>query len=194
MNDSTAVPKNTKSFFAVPSQSVRRAYLQAVVLFCLLFAAVYGGADYLAGLRNNRLRVDFAFEQNLPFVAELSPVYSSLYFMFLTVPFVVRRKEQVWSYARTMAAITVVAGICFLLLPAELAFRLPTRDRDLPLFFRLADWLNLTYNLCPSLHVAYAVYHAEFLRKQISSLWLDAARMGSGDRSRRLAHLSASPR
>ena len=152
--------------FAVPTGSHLLASLLAAILLSVLFAVVYGGADYITRHRANHLRVDFAFEQNLRFVPEVSPLYSSLYLMFLAVPFVLRTKRQLWSYVQVMALVTCVAGICFLLIPAELAFSLPSDGSRLPVPFQIADWLNLTYNLCPSLHVAYASFHAEIFRQQ----------------------------
>ncbi len=166
-------PDNSQPLFGVPSGSHLAASLLAAMLISVLFAAVYGGADYITGLRARHLRIDFAFEQRVPFVPELSPVYCSLYLMFLMVPFVLYSERQLWLYVRTMALITCVAGICFLLIPARLAFSFPVNDRRLPVTFQIADGLNLTYNLCPSLHVAYAALHAEVFRQlKSNSMWL----------------------
>ena len=142
------------------------------MLLSILFAIVYGGADYVTGLRTRHLRIDFAFEQNVPFVPEMALLYSSLYLMFVAVPFLLHSERQLWCYVRMMALITCIAGICFLLIPAQLAFILPSDDRPLALPYRIADWLNLTYNLCPSLHVAYAAFHAEIFRQQKTIHWL----------------------
>ncbi len=159
-------PNDQQPLFAVPSGSQLLATLLAAILLSVLFGVVYGGADYVTGLRASHIRIDFAFEQNVPFVPELSLLYSSLYLIFLAVPFVVRSKRQLWLYVRMMASITCVAGMCFLLIPARLAFTLPVDGSRLPVPFQIADWLNLTYNLCPSLHVAYAAFHAEVFRHQ----------------------------
>jgi len=166
------MPKNRPVLFAVPSRSHIRASLLATALLSVLFAIVYGGADYVTGLRSNHLRIDFAFEQYVPFVPEMAVLYSSLYLMFVAVPFILHSERQLWCYVRMMALITCLAGICFLLIPAQLAFSLPADDRQLALPYRIADWLNLTYNLCPSLHVAYAAFHAEIFRQQKKSHWL----------------------
>ncbi len=172
MTSLPGVPNDRRPLFATPSGPHIRAALLATVLLSVLFAIVYGGADYVTGLKTNHLRIDFAFEQNVPFVPEMALLYSSLYLMFFAVPFVLHSQRQLWCYVRMMALITCIAGICFLLIPAQLAFRLPAADRQLPLPFRIADWLNLTYNLCPSLHVAYAAFHAEIFRQQKNIHWL----------------------
>jgi hypothetical protein len=118
--------------FAVPSGSQLLASFLAAILLALLFGVVYCGADYVTGLRASHLRIDFAFEQRIPFVPELSLIYSSLYLMFLAVPFIVRSDRQLWLYVRMMASITCVAGICFLLIPARLNFTLPVGGRGIP--------------------------------------------------------------
>lgn len=166
-------PNDRRPAFAVPAGSHLVACLLAASLLSVVFTVVYGGADYITGLRSNFLRVDFAFEQHLPFVPEVSPLYSSLYLMFAAVPFVLRTPGELRSYVWIMVGITVIAGIGFLLIPAELAFRLPVDRSRLPVTFQMADRLNLTYNLCPSLHVAYAMFHAEIFRHQtVHRTWL----------------------
>lgn len=173
MTCQTPIPGENQPLFAVPSRAQRSASLTAALLLAVLFAIVYGGCDYLTGLRTTRLRIDFAFEQKIPFMPGLSPVYSSLYLMFLVMPFVLRGRQQLTSYVRAMSLITCVAGVGFLLIPAKLEFSVPADQHQLPVSFRIADRLNLTYNLCPSLHVAYAVFHAELLRHHKPKLtWL----------------------
>jgi len=144
----------------------------SALFLSFLFGVVYGGADYLTGIRKHHVRIDFSFEQNIPFLPELSPVYSSLYVLFLFVPFMLRRPQQLRSYVCAMTVMTLAAGVCFLLIPAQLGFASPPVDQVLPVSFRIADRLNLTYNLCPSLHVAYAVFHAQIPGRRARLPWL----------------------
>ncbi len=167
------MPIDNGALFAVPSRSQFAASIRAAAFLAGLFAIAYGGCDCVTGLRTTRVRIDFAFEQKIPFMPGLSPVYSSLYLMFLAMPFVLRCRRQLRSYVGAMVLITCVASVGFLLIPAKLEFSVPTDQYPLPVSFRIADWLNLTYNLCPSLHVAYAVFHAELLRHARPKLtWL----------------------
>jgi membrane-associated phospholipid phosphatase len=58
-----------------------------------------------------------------------------------------------------LAVIIATAGVCFLLFPVELAYP-PVPESELGAWaglFHVADELNLTYNLLPSLHVALTV-------------------------------------
>jgi membrane-associated phospholipid phosphatase len=154
------------AFFALPTRAHAARCLVVTVLLCALFMAVYSGTNYLTSLRTDRIRIDFAFEHRLPFVPELSIVYSSLYLMFLAVPFVLRTTSELRWFAILMAAITIFAGICFLLLPAEVGFDVPQELGWFPAAFEIADQLNQTYNLCPSLHVAYSAACAEVFRRK----------------------------
>ena len=120
----------------------------------LWFAIVYGGCDAITAHRTARIRVHLEAELGIPFIPEMVVVYSSIYVLFLAAPFIFRRQEDFLRLALELDAIILLAGIGFLLIPAQLAFR-PESDLGLfPVLFRFADKLNLTYNLVPSLHVA----------------------------------------
>jgi membrane-associated phospholipid phosphatase len=85
--------------------------------------------------------------------------YMSIYGLFLLAPFVLRTRREFRAAVVTMVVATALAGIGFLLFPAELAFA-PAREEQLGVWaglYHVADDLNLTYNLLPSLHVAFAV-------------------------------------
>ncbi len=173
MNDASPEQDDTTPLFAVPSMAHLIRCCGAAVLVFVVFVVIYVGSDYVTSIRDRRLRVDFSFEQNLPFVPELILVYSSLYLMFLAMPFVLRSKREICCFVALMTLITGVAGLCFLVVPAEIRFEVPTRLGRVPSAFRVADSINLTYNLCPSLHVAYSVACAEvFRRKAPQRGWL----------------------
>jgi membrane-associated phospholipid phosphatase len=83
----------------------------------------------------------------------------SIYGLLLLAPFILRTRREFAAAAATMAVAIAAGGIGFLLVPAELAFA-PVRAEQLGVWagmYHLADALNLTYNLLPSLHVAFAV-------------------------------------
>jgi membrane-associated phospholipid phosphatase len=125
----------------------------------LWFLAVYGGADLLTARRGFRVPVHVPAELRIPFVPSMTVFYMSLYGLFFLAPFILRTRRQFAAAAATVAVAIAGAGIGFLLIPAELAFA-PVRDEQLGIWaglYRVADGLNLTYNLLPSLHVAFAV-------------------------------------
>ena len=83
----------------------------------------------------------------------------SIYALFLAAPFVLRTRREITTVAITQTSAIFVAGICFLLIPARLAYAPPT-DSELGMWkglFNFADRLNLNYNLVPSLHVALSI-------------------------------------
>jgi membrane-associated phospholipid phosphatase len=123
------------------------------------FSLVYAGCDLLTALHTLRIPVHFAAELEIPFVPAMTLFYMSIYLLFLAGPFILRTRSGFKAVIITQAIMIGIAGICFLLVPAQLAFP-PPREEDLDHWagvFRLADRLNLTYNLLPSLHVALTV-------------------------------------
>ena len=152
--------------FAWPDAPLRRRLIAAAVWLSLLFVVVYGGTDYITSVREARFPIDFAFESSLPFVPELSVVYSSLYLMYVVVVLALRTCEELNRFVVQMSCMTLFAGVCFLIFPAELSFIRPEVTGWAAIPFGWADQINLTYNCAPSLHVAYAVLCAETMRRK----------------------------
>lgn len=146
----------------------------------LWFMLVFGGADLLTAHRSFRVRVHFSAELNIPFVPAMTVFYMSIYLLFLAGPFILRERREIRALVGTLALIILCGGIGFLLFPADLAFATPGEEElgIWKVLFHLADRLNLTYNLLPSLHVALAVAciavyssHAPFPGKILLWLW-----------------------
>ena len=105
------------------------------------------------------MRIDFGIESHIPLIPAFTLVYMSIYLLFLATPFVLRTRREIATLARAQALTILIAGICFLLIPAKLAF-VPATDGDLGFWkplYQFADQLNLDYNLVPSLHVALSI-------------------------------------
>jgi membrane-associated phospholipid phosphatase len=103
--------------------------------------------------------VHFSAELRIPFVPWMTVFYMSLYGLFFLAPFILRTRREFAAIVSTMAVAIAVSGVAFLLFPAELAFA-PVREEQLGVWagiYHIADDLNLTYNLLPSLHVTFAV-------------------------------------
>jgi hypothetical protein len=151
-------------FFAWPGwPHLRIAWLQTA-LVSAWFGFVFVGADWLTAQRVARVRVHLGAELKIPLIPSFTLVYMSIYVLFIAAPFVLRTPRQIAVLAAAEALAIFVAGICFLLIPARLAFPKPT-DSELGVWrelFRHADRLNLDYNLVPSLHVGLSVVCIEF--------------------------------
>ena len=132
------------------------------------FALVFYGCDLASAHRQLRVRVHFDAELSIPFVPAMTVVYSSLYLLFLAVPFVLRTRREIRAAVATMAVAIGIGAAGFLLLPAQVAFA-PVEEETLGRWeglYRLADRLNLTYNLVPSLHVALTVICSAILARR----------------------------
>jgi membrane-associated phospholipid phosphatase len=127
----------------------------------LLFVVVYAGADSVTRAHTLRVPVHLDLELAIPFVPAATALYSSVYLMFLLAPFVLRTAAEVDGAARAVVIQILVGGAAFLVLPAEPAYA--HADVDLGSWrwlFAAADTVNLTHNMVPSLHVAFATTFA----------------------------------
>jgi membrane-associated phospholipid phosphatase len=125
----------------------------------LWFAVVFDGCDFITAHRTLRVPVNLAAELKIPFIPAMTAVYMSIYLLFLAGPFILRTHSEFRAVIATLAASTGLAGVGFLLIPGQLAFA-PPQEHELGIWaqmFHLADEMNLTYNLVPSLHVALSV-------------------------------------
>lgn len=153
------VREKTEPFLAWPGWAHLREAALLSLANTLWFLIVYGGMDRLTAHRALRVPVHFQAELHIPFVPWMTVFYMSIYGLFLLAPFVLRTRREFRAAVAAMAVAIAVAGIGFLLVPAGLAFA-PVREDQLGPWaglYHLADDLNLTYNLVPSLHVAFAV-------------------------------------
>jgi hypothetical protein len=127
------------------------------MLIGLWFGLVFVGADWLTAHRAARVRVHLDAELRLPLLPSFLVVYMSLYLLFLAVPFVLRSRREAASLAIAQFVTILAAGFGFLLIPGRLAYTAPGDLGRWEPLFRLADRLNLDYNLVPSLHVAMSI-------------------------------------
>lgn len=139
-----------------------RGWLLAIVL--LTFVVLYGSADLVTSLHSWRIPLG---ETAWPFWPDWAAVYISLD-LLIPLSFLLLSRERLGPFTMAMLLATLWAWPCFLLLP--FAPVPPPQDSPGGLFW-LADQLNLDGNLLPSLHVAYAVLCAGFLRRWWATLW-----------------------
>ena len=137
-----------------------RLLTEAIVLGTLQTAwwfLLYGGADWITAQRTLRVPIHFDAELAIPFVPAFILIYRSIDPMFLIGPFILRTRAEVRGLVLTLAVVTTMAAGCFLLIPAEVAY---PADPDVGVWAPLFAWnrrVVLTYNMLPSLHVAFSV-------------------------------------
>lgn len=146
-----------RPFLAWPGGELLRYFVLLGLAQTIWFFVIYGGTDYITSLRTHRVRIHFEEELGIPFYPSMVMVYMSIYILFFLSPFVLRTYRELRALAITFATVTFIAGICFLLLPTEVAFPQPTQLGPWAQLFHFADWINLDHNLLPSLHVGLAV-------------------------------------
>jgi membrane-associated phospholipid phosphatase len=114
---------------------------------------IYCGADWLTGLRPDRVRVHFDAELAMPFAPASILIYVSLEVVFLAAPFVLRTRRELNALAACLFVVTAIAGVGFVLIPAELGYP-PVDPGEWSTLFAVVRRLALRHNLVPSLHVA----------------------------------------
>jgi membrane-associated phospholipid phosphatase len=138
---------------AWPSWALLGQTLLLALPVTLWWILVYHGTNYVTGLRAHRVRVHLDMELDIPLVPVFVLVYLLQPAVYLPAPFVLRSARELQALALSLVVATAVAGVGFLLLPAELAY--PSGDTPgWSALFAFARRLALPYNLVPSLHVA----------------------------------------
>lgn len=129
-------------------------YAPLAAAMLVLFTVVYGATNYLAALRAGGYRFHADWELALPFVPGMIIVYCSLA-VALPLPLFFLEKREIRPYAAAFALATLVAGVCFMILPAPLGFPRPAVVPEYGPVFALLYSVDLPYNTLPSLHIAY---------------------------------------
>lgn len=132
-----------------------RLFLKMYVGLHLLFAAVYGGANWLAARHAAPFRYYAAWEQDTPFVPEMIYVYFSIGLLFW-VPLFLLDDTRLRRLGIAAAACMLLAGIVFVLAPGTTGFASQpalTGPWETILFDALHT-VDKPFNTAPSLHVA----------------------------------------
>jgi membrane-associated phospholipid phosphatase len=168
------------AFFRWPGWGNLRFSLALGLAQSLLFAIIYGGADWIAHRHTYRVGMHLDADLAIPLVPAMAIAYLSLMPLLWMAPFVLHTRRELLAYVLALAAATVTAGFFFLALPAADAFEPPD---DLLLgefapFYHTATTLALRHNYLPSLHVAFTTIgvlaystRAGLLAKLVLGVW-----------------------
>ncbi len=121
------------------------------------FALIYGGAAYFTDRHGYRVALHTTADMAMPLVPAAAILYLSLNLLLWCAPFILRTRRELEGLTAALAVATLAAGIGFVCLPAADAFTAPS-DGELGHWagvFHFAQWLALTHNYFPSLHVAF---------------------------------------
>ena len=146
----------TERFAALPPRTEVANLAIITAAFGLTFLLCYGGASALSAYVPWRVPLALSLDEQLPFIPGAAIIYLTISPMLLLAPFVLRSLASILPLFAALMFETVVAAVCFMLLPVDP----PAIDCCEPgiagAFFHVADVLNLERNDLPSLHVAFA--------------------------------------
>lgn len=137
---------------------LRRYWIGWGAVVLAWFVIVYGGGNWLTAHRTTRVRLDFPFEQNIPLVPFAAYVYLSVNPLMWLSGWVLGEPRQWRALALTMITAITIAGLGFLLAPADLAYLPWEETTNTPWHgtFLFVRQIVGDHNLFPSLHVALA--------------------------------------
>ncbi len=126
-----------------------------VLVWLVTWLLVYNGCNILTSLRPHRYLLAFSWENTIPLVPPMLLAYVSLYPM-VALAIIRSQGERRKALCHQMTLGTLIAGVIFLLFPAQLSFaRLPVAG-IWSMGYEILHAVDLPHNLFPSLHVTYA--------------------------------------
>jgi membrane-associated phospholipid phosphatase len=164
------VAQTGSQFLAWPGWQFLRFAWTLSAINAVWFAFVYGSCNWLSQQNGRTVPLHTAIELAIPFVPAAVLAYMSIYLLFLGGPFIVRDPREFAALIGALASATCIGGIGFLLFPSQASFEEPKDPGVWSGVFKFADWLNLDYNMAPSLHVALSVCCITAFAKRASAI------------------------
>ena len=143
---------------ASSNDSIREAGLWREALvrtlgLSVLFVVVYGLTSWITSLRSDVGTWYYAWERLIPFVPLMIIPYMSIDLFFVAGPFLCRDRRELRLLSRRIVLAILVAGVCFLVYPLQLAVERPTASGWIGVIWNWFKGLDRPYNLLPSLHI-----------------------------------------
>jgi membrane-associated phospholipid phosphatase len=146
------------------------AALVHAILLSALFLVVYGGTSWITSWRSDVGTWYYAWERWIPFVPLMIVPYMSIDVFFVAAPFVCRSRGELRLLSRRITFAILVAGICFLVYPLQLAVTRPTPTGWLGAIWTWFIGLDRPYNLLPSLHITLRTILADLYSRHTHGL------------------------
>jgi len=150
------LPQATPFDWTLPNTERWRTYAFWSSWVGVAFFAVYPALNWITALRARPWHLYVPAELSIPFVPALIWVYLSMFVLFLIPPFLLP-SARMPALGKQLIAGTVLGGLVFLILPAELGFarEVPATPGYAKIYAALFG-LDRPYNLVPSLHVYFS--------------------------------------
>jgi len=137
------------------------------VAVALWYMLVYGGCDWITSQHSYRIDLGSSWEKAIPFHPAASLIYLSVYLLFLFIPFMLPSIQQVNRLALAISVMIGISSMGFLLLPGR-SIPHPNVEGAWADLFHVADFMNLSHNYLPSLHVGLAVATVSAINRNTS--------------------------
>jgi len=144
----------------------------------VLFLAVYGSTNTLAARRAGVSSLNFAWESQIPVIPLFIIPYISSDAFFLAAPFLARSRRELAVLTRRIVFATLVAGVCFLVVPQKFAYPRPEFSGFLGTLFSLFHQMDPPFNEFPSLHITYCLIladlylrHTRGILRMLTAIW-----------------------
>jgi membrane-associated phospholipid phosphatase len=133
----------------IPDRETSWLYLRLTTLVIFEFAVIYGAINWLTQWRTDVHHLYFDWELAIPMLPATVWIYASI-IPLMALPLFTLQTHQFDGLAKQMALAILIAGIVFLLVPAQIGFAPPA---ELPTGISLIRAIDYPYNVFPSLHV-----------------------------------------
>lgn len=144
-------------------------YFKLALPLMILFIVVYGGANWINAQRSDYFNLYFLWEQGIPFIPEMILIYLSIQIMFFLPIFHCDSIDMI-VLAKRMAVATLVAGVVFIILPAQPGFVRYESIESFQWLFTMLYSLDEQYNLFPSLHITLSTLVVVALFEKVNGL------------------------
>lgn len=143
-------------FVGLPPRAQAANLAILTLTFALTFAVLYGASSALSAYVPWRVPVALPLDAQLPFWPATAAIYLTIAPVLMLAPFVLRDLASLLPLFVMLMLETVLATVCFLLLPVDPPAIACCDGALTKTVFDIADAINLERNYLPSLHVAFA--------------------------------------
>ena len=135
-----------------------------------VFIFLYQSSGIYTSKLNDVPSIYMRWEKNIPFISWLIIPYMSSGIFFIAIFFMCKTKERLYWLVKQINIITITSTIIFFLFPLQFAFEKPeVNNRVIGFLFKNLSELDTIFNLCPSLHISYAIIFTLIFYKEIRS-------------------------
>lgn len=131
--------------------------IKAALLCVIVFNVVYFGCTWYTTSLPYVPSFVFSFEKYIPFLAWTIVPYATSSWIFCSLCFFCKTKEQLSNLVKRILFIVVIAGLSYIFFPLKFSLIRPETGNILFEFlFQMLEKVDSPFNQAPSLHVAFA--------------------------------------